>query len=633
VKNTTRDKRLIIMANSENQKLLTEFPPISTQQWEEKIQQDLKGADYEKKLVWRTLEGFKVQPYYRSEHLKGKEYLDTLPGEFPFTRGANPDNNWEIRQDIDVSDIKTANENALFILDRGVTSLGFTTGSKKGANKINSVTDLDDLLKDIHIDCIGLYFESDHNTPEIVKYLSELVAKNKLPKENITGSACYDPLGYLTIKGAWGTNEEADFTLLKETISLAESTLPNYRVLTVNGQHFTNAGASVVQELGFSLAMAADYLSKLTESGLKAASIAKHLQLNLGVGTNYFMEIAKVRAARYLFAKLFEAFGVKQTVFINSFTSNFQNTIYDPYVNVLRATTESMAAVLGGADALVVKPFDQVYKKSNKISDRISRNIQIILKEESYFDKISDPSAGSYYIENLTDSVIDEAWKLFLEIDEKGGYLTALKNGIVQSTVEETAITRSNNIATRREILLGTNQYPNFNEEIKSNIDTSILNTVDTIEGEVVKTIKKFRGAIAFEALRLATENATKRPKVFMLTYGNLAFRKARATFACNFFACAGYEVVDNLGFHSAEEGVKAAQNAKADIIVVCSSDDEYAEFVPQVKELVGKSLLVVAGAPKCMDELKAKGIENFIHVKSNVLETLQGFNKQLGIK
>ena len=620
------------MANSKNQKLLTEFPPISTQQWEEKIRVDLKGADYERKLVWRTLEGFKVNPYYRSEDLKGKEYLNTLPGEFPYTRGAQTDNNWEIRQDVDVSDVKTANENALFILDRGVTSLGFGVGCKKSKANINGAPELDSLLKNIHINCIGLYFQSGHNTPEIIKYLSEVVSKRNLNKEEITGSACYDPLGYLTIKGAWGKSEEADFASVKETIEFAESNLPNYRVLAVNGQHFANAGSSVVQELGYALAMAAEYLTKLSEAGLSGEAIANHLQLNLGVGTNYFMEIAKVRAARHLFSKLFEAFGVKQTVFINSFTSNFQNTVYDPYVNVLRATTESMAAVIGGTNALVVKPFDQIYKKSEKTSERISRNIQIILKEESYFDKISDPSAGSYYIENLTDSVIEESWNLFLEIDKKGGYLQALKDGVIQSAIEETAVTRSNNVATRREILLGTNQFPNFNEEVKGDIDNEVLNESNVPEGDVVKTIKKFRAAAEFEELRLATENSGKRPKVFMLTYGNLAFRKARAAFACNFFACGGYEVVDNLGFESAEEGVKAAQKAKADIIVVCSHDDEYAEFVPKVKTLAKDALIVVAGAPKCMDELKAKGIENFIHVKSNLLATLKTFNTELGI-
>lgn len=623
------------MANHK-EKLFNEFPPVSTEKWEEVIQKDLKGADYEKKLVWRTLEGFKVPPYYRGEDLKGKEYLESFPGEFPYTRGNNSNSNdWEIRQDVEVDDLEQANKDALFILDKGVTSLGFGVRCTKGSCSLNSVADMETLLKDIHFNCIGLYFKSGHNSPEVVKYLGELTSKKDLKKENVIGAVCYDPLGYLSIKGAWGENEETDFQSVKNTIEFAAENLPNFRTLAVNGQHFNNAGASVVQELGYSLAMAAEYLTRLTELGLSANNVTKHMQINLGVGTNYFMEIAKVRAARFLFAKLFEAFGSEnKKINIASFTSNWSATIYDPYVNVLRATTESMAAVIGGTNSLVVKPFDKTYKKGNKTSERISRNIQIILKEESYFDKIADPSAGSYYIENLTDSVIDEAWKLFLEIDSKGGYLAALKNGLIQSAIEEVANKRMNNIATRKETLLGTNQFPNFNEAILNDIDTSVLDNSEVeIEGDIVKPIRKFRGASEFEELRLATEKSGKRPKVFMLTHGNLAFRKARATFSCNFFACAGYEVIDNLGFETAEEGVKAAFNANSDIIVVCSSDDEYEAFVPKVKELVGnKAILVVAGAPKCMDDLKAIGINTFIHVRSNVLETLQGINKQLGI-
>lgn len=623
------------MANQKN-KLFEEFSPVSTEKWKEVISKDLKGADYEKKLVWKTLEGFKVQPYYREADLEGKEYLATLPGEFPYARGNNAkSNDWEIRQDIDVQDVKKANEDALFMLDRGITSLGFGVNAQNGNCVINAVEDLEILFKDIHIECIGIYFKSGHNSPELVKLLIEYVKKKGLDKTKIIGGACYDPLGYLTVKGAWGNSEEEDFKTLKELIELAAVELPNFRVLSVNGQHFNGAGSSTVQELGFSLSVAAEYLTRLSELGVNPETIAKSIALNFGVGTNYFMEIAKIRAARYLFAKLLESYGSAYTkISVCSFTSGWNATIYDPYANVLRATTESMAAVIGGTDTLVVKPFDQHFKPGNKFSERIARNIQIILKEESYFDKIVDPSAGSYYIENLTDSIIEESWKLFLDMDSKSGYLTALKEEVVQNALEETANQRNHNLASRREILLGTNQFPNYSETAKDNIDVKIISAqVIGKEGNEVKTIKKYRGSYAFDELRLATESHSKRPKVFMLTLGNLAFRKARATFSCNFFACAGYEPIDNLGFKSPEEGVEAALKAEADIVVVCSSDDEYAEFVPKVNTLIDdKAIVVVAGAPKCMDELKAAGIEHFINVRSNVLTTLQEFNKLLGI-
>jgi len=219
---------------------------------------------------------------------------------------------------------------------------------------------------------------------------------------------------------------------------------------------------------------------------------------------------------------------------------------------------------------------------------------------------------------------------LFLQIEEKGGYLEALKGGLVQSQIKESASQRRKALASRREILLGTNQYPNAQETMKAAVEPSKI-AKKTQKTGLVEPIELFRSAEEFETLRLSVENAAKRPKVFMLTYGNLAMRLARSQFSGNFFGCAGYEIIDNLGFATIEEGVEAALKAKANLVVLCSSDEEYAEAAPAAfDKLAGKAIFVVAGAPACTDELKAKGIENFINVKSNVLETLQGFNKLL---
>jgi methylmalonyl-CoA mutase len=257
------------------------------------------------------------------------------------------------------------------------------------------------------------------------------------------------------------------------------------------------------------------------------------------------------------------------------------------------------------------------------------------LKEESHFDKITDPSAGSYYIENLTGALAEQAWKLFLEIDEKGFY-EALRSGVVQDAVNASAEARFKALSNRKEILVGTNQYPNPNETMADKIQVNLSNECVDREVEEVplKKLNKSRLAEPFNTLRLATEKSGIRPKVFMLTIGNLAMRLARSQFSGNFFACAGYEIIDNLGFETLEEGVKAAREKDADIVVLCSGDEEYATLAPEAFELLkdGKEILVVAGAPKCMDELKEKGIEHFIHVRSNVLETLRAFNSLLGI-
>ena len=308
--------------------------------------------------------------------------------------------------------------------------------------------------------------------------------------------------------------------------------------------------------------------------------------------------------------------------------------MYDAHVNLLRTQTEAMSASIAGVDSITVQPFDVTYQESDDFSERIARNQQLLLKEESHFDKVIDPAAGSYYVEYLTNSIANEAWKLFLAVDEEGGFAAAAEAGKVQAAVNASNTKRHANVAARKEIFLGTNQFPNFTEVAAKKLKFEGEESHSCGCGEA--TIEKLnfsRGASDFEELRLATERSGKDVKVFMLTIGNLAMRLARSQFSSNFFACAGYKVIDNLGFKTVQEGVDAGLAAGADIIVLCSSDDEYAEFAPEAyKYLDGRAQFVVAGAPACSEDLKAVGITNFINVKSNVLETLRGFNAVLGI-
>ncbi len=279
----------------------------------------------------------------------------------------------------------------------------------------------------------------------------------------------------------------------------------------------------------------------------------------------------------------------------------------------------------------MVTPFDVAYKKPDAFSERIARNQQFLLKEESHMDKVVDPAGGSYYVEHLTVAIAQEAWKLFLEVEEKGGFFAAVGEGAVQKAVNESCEKRHTDVARRKEILLGTNQYPNINEKAAEKIEKGegCHCGCSAEKGPNALTMK--RAATDFEALRLETEAAAKRPKVFMLTIGNLAMRLARAQFSTNFFGCAGYEIIDNLGFNTVEEGVDAALAKDADVIVLCSSDDEYAELAPAAfKYLDGRAEFVVAGAPACTDDLKAAGIKDFVHVRCNVLDTLRDFNARL---
>ncbi|WP_320110571.1 methylmalonyl-CoA mutase family protein [Draconibacterium orientale] len=620
------------MADKE-QKLFTDFAPITTEEWEAKINADLKGKDYERSLVWKTYEGFNVRPYYRQENLAGKDYLESLPGEFPYVRGNNKTNNdWFIRQNIFVTDFEEANKKALEVLGKGITSLGFLFSECGSVTKES----LGVLLKDICLEAaeVNLVCPCDNN--HCAEAFAAYVSEGNWDNDKVIASASLDPIGTFTLKGKI---EEDAVAKLVPAVEAAKA-VKNFRVIGVHGKFFANSGSSIVQELAFALAQGAEYLTQLTEAGVSVDDAANAIKFNMGISNNYFMEIAKLRAGRLLWSKIVEAYGPEckcsAKMIVHSETNRFNKTVYDPYVNMLRTQTEAMSATLGGAHSVTVLPFNAVYEETTPFSERIARNQQILLKEESHFDKIADPSAGSYYIETLTEALADQAWELFLTVQEKGGFIAAFKEGFVQAEVKAMAEDRNKKIAQRRENILGTNQFPNFTENMKADFDGSLFEAVDLAEeGAEVETLKPYRGAQPFEALRYTTDmyaRENKRPLAFMLTMGNLAFRKARAQFSCNFFAVAGFDVQDNNGFATVEEGVAAAKAAGADIVVVCSSDDEYAEIVPAVAEQLGEEILVVAGAPACADELKAKGITNFIHVKSNILEELKGYQEKLGI-
>ena len=615
----------------EDNKLFSEFPPVSTEKWEEVINKDLKGADYEKKLVWKTIEGFKVKPYYRAEDLENIEYLNSNPDQFPFTRGKHVDNNtWDIRQDIREHDVVKANAYALDALKRGATALGFC------AKEIETEEQMAALLKDIYLPAVTIHFNCAKKHIDTLKLFVAVAKKNGFDTKVLNGSINFDIYSYALKHGRFWGGEEKDLDEAAELVRYADENLPAFRVLAVGGKMLADAGSNIVQELGFSLAAANELMAKLTDRGIAADTVAKKIIFNFSIGGNYFMEIAKIRAARLLWSKIVEQYHPADMdackAFINSTTLTWNKSIFDPYVNMLRTTTETMSAAIAGADSISTTPFDVTFKEADDFSYRIARNQQLLLKEESYLDKIVDPAAGSYYIENITDSIAQYAWQNFLTIEEKGGYAKALREGYVQDEVAKTAQQRDMEIATRRTTIIGTNQYPNLTETMKAKIEKKGC-CCHCEKGDEIKTLEPYRGAEAFERLRLATENGN-RPKVFMLTYGNLAMRRARSGFATNFFGVAGYEIIDNNGFPNAEEGVKAALEAKADIVVLCSSDDEYAEITEQACQLLkGKvKSIVLAGFPKDMVETyKGYGVDEFIHVKTNVLDCLTNFQKLFG--
>lgn len=628
--------------------MFAEFPPISTEKWEEAINNDLKGGDYEKKLVWKTIEGFKVKPYYRAEDLQGLEYLEANPDEYPFTRGKKETTNtWDVRQNIEEKDPAKANIYAVDAVKRGATSLGLR------ACHITSTEDMAMLLKGLKLDEVKINFTCGKDWMTVMQHFEGAAKQMGFDPKTCAGSLNYDPFRKAMKHGCWSRSDEEEVEAAMQLIHYAEEHLPLFRVININGNLFRNAGSNITQELGFSLAAANEWMTKLTDKGMEPCHVTKQLTLSFATGGTYFMEIAKIRAARLLWSKIAKEYnpGCEDAykIFIHSDSAVWNKSIFDPYVNMLRTTTETMSAAIAGADSISVEPFDAAFKEADDFSYRIARNQQILLKEESYMDKIVDPAAGSYYIENLTNSIAQYAWQLFVAVEEKGGFHKAVDAGYIQDEVEKMAQEMDKQIAQRRMPILGTNIFPNLTEKGLDHFQQKEQNGGEGHccghhgsghcchhnEAPRLKVLKPYRGAQAIENLRLATELCGMRPKVFLLTYGNLTMRKARSGFATNFFGVAGYEIIDNNGFATPEEGVKAALDAKADIVVLCSSDDEY----PTISEAVCNGLkgkvknIVLAGAPGEHEaEYRAQGIDEFIHVRTNVLDCLTKYQQLLGI-
>jgi len=669
------------------EKLFEEFPAVSEKEWKNHIVKDLKGREFEK-LIWKTYEDIEVNPFYTEKSLESINYLmDSLPGEYPFVRGAKSTNNdWRINQEISEADIGLANTLALNCLNGGADSLTFNCeidDEKCSGTPIQNTEDMALLLDGIDIEKVPIHFKCGSGR---IGILSLFINESKRRGESIkklSGSLDTDPLKDLTLNGSFTIGEQNSFKELRTLISYLSDYMPDYKGLKVHSSQFHDSGASITQELAFTLAAGVEYLDRLTEMDLRPDQVSQQMSFSFSIGSNYFMEIAKLKAARLLWAQIMEQYTPNDKsidpMSIEVRTSTWNKTLYDPYVNLLRGTVETMAGVLAGASSITVRPFDSEYKSPDEFSLRMARNTQLVLKNESYLDRVTDPSAGSYYIENLTNSIAQESWKLFKKIESEGGLVESLKSGAVQDEINNTRKRKDMNIAIRKDTFLGVNQYPNPRENMSTEIQEkgstitlkkseNKLNTEDklTIEyiteylagddvytGDVliqnsvgsecsITTLKPYRGAQVFEEVRLTTEQHIRetghKPKVFLLTIGNPSMRSARASFSSNFFGCAGFEIINNTGFDTPEDGINAAIENNADIVAICSSDDEYLNYAPQItKELKERNpniKIIIAGNPKeHRKKLEQAGVDDFIHVRSNALETLKKYQEILGMR
>lgn len=614
-----------------SKKLFAEFAPVSKQAWVDKATEDLKGADFEKKLVWRTDERFNIQPFYTAEDMDGRGVASNLSKAFARDENATGARWWVNYAEVVVDNEADANKTAIENLEeRGADGIIFNLNEKEDV-------DFETLLKGVELTCCAVSFKNAKCASHLAEGYFAYLAKKGTDLAKITGYIYNDPVA------VWNTTgKEPCYKCLAKTIKTT-SAAPHFYGMTVNSVPFVNAGSNYTQEIAFTLAKLTDCIDKLEAEGVTAKEVFENAMPIMGMNTDYFFEIAKFRAVRALWIELEALYNTgldPKSVKIGAESSVWAVAKYDPYVNMLRSTTEGMSAVLGGVDALSIAPYDSTFENPTSFSSRIALNISHLLKEESYFDKVVDPAAGSYYIENLTDTLIAKALELFKATEAAGGYTAQFAAGEIQKQIGEVRASKRKDIGSRKRVYVGVNRYPNTKETLDDPQCCGGKKCKAPAEG--LELLPCQHAAKPFECLRQRTEMYAKehgrRPRVFLAGYGNPAMRTARAMFAGDFFGAASFEILPDVTYPDAATAGKESAKADADIVVICSSDDDYvasaADFAREFKAAANGKTLVLAGYPAdIVDDLKAAGVDDFIHVRVNALDALNGYQEKLGIK
>ncbi|MFB3844204.1 MAG: methylmalonyl-CoA mutase family protein [Candidatus Cloacimonadaceae bacterium] len=640
-----------------------EFPLPTWEEWLKAVEQNLKGFPFSKAMITKTYEGIDLQPIYRYEDTENIPHLKSLPGQPYFQRGYYPAGHlpygWKISQAIDISYPVAANRILLDELNRGLNSVNIKMASSAKCGKnfsassfdedgvcLSTLDDLANLLKDVDLSAVPLFLNGGYASLPILGALITFLKTNNFACEKLEGCLGFDFFAELVTKGESPLSKETAFQHIYLMTEWAEQNAPGLRTILINASVYGNAGCNAVQELAYALASLSEYMQMLTEKGISATKASSHLQLNLSIGPNLFLEIAKVRAARMLVTALLEAFGVPREnaeIWIHGVTAGFNKTYYDPYVNLLRTATESFSGIIGGLDSIEVLPFDCVVKPADEFSRRLARNQQIILQEEAHLDKVIDPAGGSYYVEVITSQLAEKAWLKLQEIEAGGGFYNTLKAGNIQSEIIKTANERIENTDRRKDIFVGVNMYANPEEQpldysppdyesqntlrlknlqallqkerkelpsllAKIQAASNSAELIDDIavawqaqatleeifsaltqneKREKITPLPNFRVTAHIENLRgkitACKQKNKKAVSIFLANMGPLSQHKARADFSVNFLQAGGFEVINNDGFATVQDAVDAVLKAKVKAVCICSTDDTYPELVPQL--------------------------------------------------
>lgn len=586
--------------NKENKrKLFTAFKSVPKADWTKKVEQDLKGKPLEK-LNWKTYEGFEVEPFYTRKESSKRDGVNSLPGELPFRRG-NALNDltgrWQMVQEISVDNnieaqarIREARE-----ADIHAFKLYSWQGSSKGRDFLPVISELDFEQEALH-----LY--ASYEPLVLIDGINQLMKRKGIDRSKLTGTMT--SLGIDTGR------------ISRESVLKIMDGSPNFRCLGIDLSVVDENGGSQVHQLAFALSRAVDWV---TQTPLETQRVLQALNFTFPTGSDFLMEVAKLRAFRMLFAFVAEKLGGKGeslSPFVLAQSARWNKTRYDVHTNLLRGTTEAMSAVMGGAHAISISAYDKLLGPETAVSARLARNIQHMLKHESYLDQVADPAGGSYYVEHLTNTFVEEAWKCFQQLEEEGGYEACLLSGRIDQILIDSQLKKQDDIAKRKRIFVGINDFPNTHEELSEKLNPEDIGD---------------EGPALFERLRLKTDRWTlaneRRPSAFLLAYGDLRMRNARTQFASNLIGCAGFTIQTNNPIEELFVSMESLKTSEADVVVLCASDADYdSKMVQAIRKALPNAYLVIAGKPEQKLEVNANmyaGMDavNFLEeVLANVL-------------
>ena len=591
-----------------NHKLFQDFTPVTKQQWIDKVTLDLKGEDFNK-LVWKNLNGLTFQPFY------------TIDDKVDFLAGTGENSQALINfRTIPVTNVEKANNEALLAIKEGMTGLVFD---------FKETVSLEQLFKGIDLNTIAVSLVVESETQAVVDGFFEFAEKNLTSKKNLKG---YLDLGILTKYVTKGSLNSAALDAVVKFINKSSS-YPNFKALTISGTPFLDSGSNQVQEVAYTLNALVFVADGCLNRGVSEEVIFNNLAIQLGIASEFFIEIGKFRAFHSLLKLIAKKYRVTEfNPLMTAKTSVWSKSVTDAHTNMLRATTETMSAILGNVDGVLIDPYDKEFKAPTDFSSRIAGNISTILREESYLGKVANPVDGAYYIEEITTKIAEKSLELFKEIEQYGGFYQAFENEVIQKQISEIRQEKIKLISQRRLPMVGVNKYPNLMETVASQLLSS---------GELnnPKLLTPRRASLEIEAVRKTTEKLVeetgKRPIVELTSYGNLTMRKARAAFSYDFLGVSGFEIWQEKSFESALKAAEGSANSEADVVVICSSDPDYEEsalaFVKAFRAQDTNKILLLAGNPVGItDQLNQAGLDGYIHIKSDVIQTISNIQEKV---